>query len=272
MASHIIETEVPFESGKCLEIEQLDQNFSAGVTVSLRVTNVPQNVYGFHVDGNRNIMRKSRCRKGFSTKIPVKKTNPPSRSERESGILHTEQTENNIRFLELSGPGLMKVWEISLIFRNERPFLACQRVYKFAVYRRKGRCGDRELVSKRFGKNGSRPWPDLMSFCKEALQGSGKWEFVPIHPKEVDGKIPEPSPNGFTAVVDWFNVRIGLGSLKVTPNTEARVHFSDVETSRPASYLRAGERVRYDRLEKPTEDGRNTAFNWQAHHVVLPDE
>jgi len=263
MASH--EVAVPFLQDEQLKVKQLNHNFSANQKVDLRVTKIPQNVYGFHVDGSRNIQRKSRCHRGLSTTVRIKKTNPPSWTGRKSGILHTEQTENHIRFLELAGPGLMHVWETSLIFRDGSPFLTQQLVYEFAVYR--PRCSNGELESKKFGNNGSQPWPDLMKLCQEVLRDAGKWNFVPLSAQQVDSRTPEPTSSGFTAVVDWFNVRAGIGALQVTPYTQARVHFSDIQTRRSADYLESGERVRYDSLDHPDEDGKDTSFTWQARGV-----
>lgn len=268
MASHVIVA--PFNTKDRLKIASLDRDFSAGDKVSLRVLNVPKYVYGFHVDGSRNIMRKSRSYSGFSTDVRIKETNPPAGSGRESGILHTEQTENHIRFLEMDTEkaGRMRMWEIALISRYGSFFLTQQLVYDFAVYRQLGNGSSWDLASRRFGRNAPQEWPSLMSFCEEVLKEAGKWNFVPNRPREPNYDMLEPSQKGFTAVVDWFNVRVGLGALQVTPDTQARVHFSDIETSRQMPYLKSGERVRYDRLEKPTEDGKDTAFSWQANGVV----
>jgi len=264
MASH--EVAAPFLQDEQLKVKQLNHNFSANQKVDLRVTNIPEHVYGFHVDGSRNIQRKSRCHRGLSTTVRIKETNPPSWTERKSGILHTEQTVNRICVLELAGPGLMRVWETSLIFRDGSPFLTHQLVYEFAVYR--PRCSNGDLESKKFGNNGSRPWPDLMAFCQEVLRDAGKWNFVPLSAQQVDSQTPEPTPSGFTAVVDWFNVRVGIGALQVTPYTQARAHFSDVQAGRPARYLESGERVRFNSLDYPDDDGKGTSFTWQAREVV----
>jgi cold shock CspA family protein len=264
----------PFSTQDRLKIAGVNNDFKVGDKVDLRVLDVPEHVYGFHVDGNRNIRSKSRCYSGFSTSVRIKKTNPPPAVDRESGILHTEQTENHIRFLEMDTEkaGRMRVWEISLISRNGAFFLTQQLVYDFAVYRQLGNGSSWDLTSRRFGRNAPQEWPSLMGFCEEALKEAEKWNFIPNRPREPNHDMLEPSQHGFTAVVDWFNVRVGLGALQVTPATQARVHFSDIETSRQIPYLESGERVHYDRLEKPVEDGKDTAFSWQAHEVTPSEE
>ena len=63
--------------------------------------------------------------KVFQKKVPI---------HRNKGKTFTLYRENNIRLLEMKEDGYFAVYEVAIVFQNERGFLTTQRVYEGSVF------------------------------------------------------------------------------------------------------------------------------------------
>ncbi|MEX2368990.1 MAG: hypothetical protein WD552_01190 [Candidatus Paceibacterota bacterium] len=252
-----------------MNIDQHLKNIQEGDRIRLHIEIHRPRMFSFSVDGAKNVTgRKDYAedgtRKRYRQTIPVKKTNPSKESSRQSGILHTENSQNNIRLIEFKDEGEVEIWEVAVISRYGKFFLTTQRVYSFFCRRE-----DQSLISERFGPESPNAWPQLMDYMEFSLKERELFAGLPEFCKERlnPPMIPEEENIG---VVIWFNVRTGVGMI-LTKEGESRVYFYDLEiTERGPGFLYPGERVSYEEITlPPREDSHSTSIQRQAVGVCL---
>lgn len=206
-------------------------------------------VYGFNVDGKKNIQLK----KDYSLRGPEKCYKAVIRIEQNGKLRFTEYPANNFRILRLSRKGNVTIWEIALVSQNGEFFLTTQNTYDVICYQ--GDCG---LICPQFEK-----WPQMVETLRELTAGFVKRfrsidEYKPRAEITANGLAPN------TGRVLWFNYASDVGAI-TTPEGTARVHWSQIAKRPRLAYLIQGEMVSYEKLQTPNvTKRRETAFQKEA--------
>src|SRR3989344_6970556 len=88
------------------------------------------NIFGFSVDGNKNITpakNYSKIGRVYRKKVPI---HLPIHKDKEP---YTQYNENHIKLLEFGTGGYFAVWEAAIVFQNGLGFLTAQRVYEKCI-------------------------------------------------------------------------------------------------------------------------------------------
>ena len=230
--------------------------------------NLGINVFGFSVDGNKNITpakNYSKIGRVYRKKVPI---HIPIHKGKEP---YTQYNENHIKLLEIGTGGYFAVWEAAIVFQNGLGFLTTQRVYEDFLYKK-----GIELFCPRFdGK-----WNQLVRFIKtlcgyrselfRTLPGAdeiGKDEYRGIDEDEYRKNVYKYIIDG-VGVVDWFNVAQGFGSILTNKGIagDAFVYYKDIRSDKRLVFLNSRQEVLYDKLIRNTSgDG----FTYKAVGVIV---
>jgi hypothetical protein len=198
-------------------------------------------VYGFEVNGKKNVMLKKDWApsmmppnkgKVYQTKVQVVRDM--------KGFCCTKYPDNHMRLLELIKGGKFRVWEIALVSQHGHFFLTTQRVYEASCYR-----NGQQIVCPYF-EGEPHKWPQLVQLLRQLLIE----RMVELKPISEHLPDPKPSADGLflgTGRVLWWNFAQGLGAI-ITPEGVARVHWSNVVPRGRLAFLTRGEIVRYRSL------------------------
>ena len=119
------------------------------------------NVWGFGVDGNKNITpakNYSQAGRVYRKKVPI---HIPIHKGKEP---YTQYNENHIKLVEIGTGGYFAIYEVAIVFQNELGFLTTQQVYKGSVFK-----SGKGLFCPEFdGK-----WPQLVAFLESIYKESG---------------------------------------------------------------------------------------------------
>ena len=168
-----VEAFMEWEAGKeSLEVREEDGYIGKlfpGQTAGITVRVFPENIYGFSVDGKKNVVLKKdwaaegRKRgyecvgKSYQIRMVIK--------ESLYGIPHTQDAENSMRLLWLS-VGLsgvrIEVWEVSLTSQGGHFYLRMQKQYSGRLFKSIGEFGKIKCSDPRIGE-----WPQLMDLIKK---------------------------------------------------------------------------------------------------------
>jgi cold shock CspA family protein len=208
--------------------------------------------YAVTVDGKKNITLKknhtpastySTYRFGTRVKIAL------------NGDFHVEYPENNIRLIRVNPDGSTDIWQITIISQHNNFFLITEKTYTNCCFENQG-----QVVCPQFKhrKNLTRFLKDILKPHTQSLPPVSKYKKVTI------------SANGLrpgTARVRFWNSAQGWGSL-ITPEGEARVHWSNVARQNRLTILYPGQTVKYEDFDDPVEKGRNTGFKRETLNVT----
>ncbi len=214
------------------------------------------NIYGFTVDGKKNVVPKKdwallarppKEGKHYKARVQIKTSL--------EGVYHTEYSDNNLRLLELNSDGNVRIWEIALISQGGDFFVTIQQTYTVCCY-----SDGQKVVCPRFDEK----WPSIVKLLGKLLGDKVKG-LAPVkeYQPEPEPTVDDLAPN--TARVLWFNLaRGGIGAI-TTPEGEARVYWKQVTKRNRLAFLVPGEVVRYESLGTPFQTrARPTAFKKQA--------
>ena len=217
------------------------------------------NIFGFNVDGNKNVTPRKNWgevespqidRKLYKAKIQIKSN--------EEGILHTEYAENNIRLIELDlREGNFQTWEIALVSQDSVFFVTVQKVYEGQCYLNKG-----TILCPEFNK-----WPQLVQYVSGLIRSKGNIDRLPpiSQYKRKEEEINAQGLDKNTGRVIWFNCAQGFGAI-ITSEGVARVRWNKItrEDFRMALLI-PKEIVSYERLISPEQTNlRKTSFRIEA--------
>lgn len=217
------------------------------------------NIYGFTVDGKKNVVLKKdwalvadpplNCRK-YLQKITVKIS--------EEGVAHTEYPNNNMRIISVDDNGQTQISEVALISQNGYFFLTIQTTYEFQCYHQ-----GKILTAPMFDSR----WPQLVQFIRGLPMEISKLpdfsEYAPSPAQKKRNLEPQ------TGRVLWFNFSQGIGAIE-TSEGNARVHWSQIKPRPRLAYLEPNELVSYKKLMEPVQTkARNTSFPRDALGVKV---
>jgi hypothetical protein len=202
--------------------------------------------YGFNVDGKKNVILKKDWAplqkppfegKYYRTIIEIKKDL--------KGVYCTKYPNNNMRLLDLGKNGELSIWSIALISQGGHFFLSAQQQYKTCCFR------EGEKVVCPFFDRPPHEWPQVVELLNQLLSD----KVVELSQVTEYRPEPEPTANGLIQGVGrviWWNYAQGMGAI-VTPEGQARVHWSHVSPRDRLAFLIPGELVRYQSLRKPPQ-------------------
>lgn len=221
--------------------------------VTLQVVAFGHNIYGFNVDGNKQITPMKNWRDSQEEKLYQLKV---SIGQNEKGQFYISYPFNNIRILVAGEYGNFQIWEIALVSQRNSFFVTTQNTYT-------ARCclDDRVITCPKFVH-----WPAMLEFlsgvfenCKEQLDSS-------CDCAEASDEEIETISEQYAGRVLWYNYAQGLGCIN-TSDGLVRVHWSQIQPRENGfSYLQAGEKISFDALREPLTT-RGTSFNHEAMGV-----
>lgn len=212
------------------------------------------NIQVFTVDGKKDITLKRVVKSGndgqiYRLTISVVKST--------GGEFFTSYPNNHLRLLKLETNGQFQIWEIAIVSQHSRFFLTTQQTMEAACYYQ-----DSNQVVLPAVK-----WPQLLAFLKEHLCP----ENLPLI-SEFQKATPIAAENlkSGTGRTLWFNHAMQVGAL-VTTEGVARVHWSQINRGNGSTrnFLKTGELVLFQNLERPNKGDRKTTFQLEARQVSL---
>ena len=212
------------------------------------------NIYGFTVDGKKNVVSKRNWapptkpqeqRKHYKLRVQIKKNG--------IGVCHTEFPGNHFRLLRVAPRGTVRILEIALISQDGDFFLTTQQTYNARCYR-----DGEKIVCPTFDR-----WPQMMEVLKGLLKDRvDKLKPIMEYRPEQEPTAADLAPN--TARVLWFNLAWGIGAI-LTQEGMARVHWSGTARRPRLAVLFSGELVSYKLLREPHQTKlRSTSFRKEA--------
>ena len=238
----------PYADGYILELEECEE---AIVVIEI---NPGINVFGFSVDGNKNITpvkNYSKIGRVYRKKVPI---HIPIHKGKEP---YTQYNENHIKLLEIVTGGYFAVWEAAIVFQNGLGFLSTQRVYEGVAYIIFG-----GLSCPKF----NRKWPQLMRFIENTCKkcGFSSTDFLYIDEYSPGLGISIDDINDGVGTVKWFNIAQGFGVIS-TNKGDAFVHYKDIDSDNRLICLNPGQKVLYEELVLNTS---GEGFPYKAIGVV----
>ena len=215
------------------------------------------NIFGFSVDGNKNITpakNYSKIGRVYRKKVPI---HIPIHKDKEP---YTQYNENHIKLLEFGTGGYFAVWEAAIVFQNGLGFLTAQRVYEDFLY-------EDELYCPNFDEK----WPQLVEFMKNICRNRGTDIFSKL-PNIIEyAPEPEISGNHFDdgiGRVKWYNLAQGFGAISMNKG-EAFVHYKDIDSPERLICLKTWDMVLFEKLIPNTSN--KGGFPYKAVGVLAPE-
>ncbi len=219
------------------------------------------NVFGFNVDGNKNITpakNYSQVGRVYRKKVPI---HIPIHKDKE---LYTLYNENHLKLLEIgNGKGCyFAVWEVAVVFQNGLGFLTKQRVYEDFAYWD----GNRNKVScPTFNEK----WPQLVRFIENTCEGIGfsytDFPYIDEYASDLE-KSMDAEDDGI-GMMKWYNLAQGFGAIS-TNKGDAFVHHKDIDSPERLISLGKGDMVLFEKLILNTS---GEGFPYKAVGVLAPE-
>ena len=226
--------------------------------------NLGINVFGFSVDGNKNITpvkNYSKIGRVYRKKVPI---HISIHKDKEP---YTQYNENHIKLLEIGTGtgGYFAVWEAAIVFQRGNGFLTIQRVYEEFAYWD----GNKNKVScPKFVER----WPQLVRFVENICEGlCFSWKDYPcLNEYAPDLEISMDDADDGVGMIKWFNVAQGFGAIS-TNKGDAFVHYKDIDSPERLICLEAGDMVLFEKLIPNTSNKGGGGFPYKAIGVLAPE-